>query len=62
LQVVVLANGHPGEIKLIKGVGMGLDEKAIETVRNQWTFKPAIGPNGKPVPTIVPVEIAFQLY
>jgi protein TonB len=62
LQVVVLANGHPGEIKLIKGVGMGLDEKAIETVKNQWTFKPAIGPNGKPVPTIVPVEIAFQLY
>jgi TonB family protein len=62
LQVVVLANGHPGEIKLIKGVGMGLDEKAMETVKNQWTFKPAIGPNGKPVPTIVSVEIAFQLY
>src|SRR5579864_1387541 len=62
LQVTVLANGNPGDIKLIKGVGMGLDEKAIETVRNQWTFKPAIGPNGKPVPTIVPVEIAFQLY
>jgi protein TonB len=62
LNVVVLANGKAGEIKLIKGVGMGLDEKAIETVRTQWTFKPAIGPNGKPVPTIVPVEIAFQLY
>src|SRR5579862_5508227 len=55
LQVTVLANGHAGDIKLIKGVGMGLDEKAIETVRTQWTFKPAIGPNGKPVPTIVPV-------
>jgi periplasmic protein TonB len=62
LQVTVLANGKPSDIKLIKGVGMGLDEKAIETVRNQWTFKPAIGPNGKPVATIVPVEIAFQLY
>jgi protein TonB len=57
-----MPNGHAGEIRLIKGVGMGLDEKAIETVKNQWTFKPAIGPNGKPVPTIIPVEITFQLY
>jgi len=62
LEVVVMPNGHAGEIRLIKGVGMGLDEKAIETVKNQWTFKPAIGPNGKPVPTIIPVEITFQLY
>jgi protein TonB len=62
LEVVVLANGHAGEIRLVKGVGMGLDEKAIETVKTQWTFKPAMGPNGKPVATIVPIEITFQLY
>lgn len=62
LDVVVLPNGHAGEIRLVKGVGMGLDEKAIETVKNQWTFKPALGPNGKPVATIVPIEITFQLY
>jgi protein TonB len=62
LEVVVLPNGHAGEIRLVKGVGMGLDEKAIETVKTQWTFKPALGPNGKPVATIVPIEITFQLY
>lgn len=62
LDVTVLPNGRAGEIKLIKGLGMGLDEKAIETVKNQWTFKPAIGPNGKAVATIIQVEIQFQLY
>lgn len=62
LEVEVLPNGRAGNIRLIKGVGMGLDEKAIETVKTQWTFKPAIGPSGKAVPTIVPVEVTFQLY
>src|ERR1019366_6317547 len=57
LQVTVLANGHPGEIKLIQGIGSGLDEKAIVTVRNQWTFSPANGPDGTPVDATVPVEI-----
>lgn len=62
LDVVVLPNGHAGTVTLVKGVGMGLDEKAIDTVKNQWVFKPAIGPNGKPVATLIRVEVAFQLY
>jgi len=61
LQVTVLANGHPGEITLLKGIGSGLDDKAIDTVRNKWTFTPANGPDGKPVDSTVPVEILFQL-
>lgn len=62
LLVTVLTNGHAGEIKVIKGIGKGLDEQAIETVRNKWTFEPAEGPDGKPVATIVPIQITFQLY
>lgn len=62
VQVLVLPNGRAGEVKLIRGVGMGLDEKAIEIVKSQWVFKPAYGPNGKPVPTLINVEISFQLY
>jgi len=62
LEVVVLPNGHAGDIRVVKGVGMGLDEKAIETVKTQWTFKPALGPNGKPVSAITQVEVTFQLY
>jgi TonB family protein len=61
LSVVVLADGKPGRIEITRGAGMGLDEKAIEAVRN-WRFKPAFGPNGKAVAVIVPIEVQFQLF
>jgi periplasmic protein TonB len=62
LDVVVKADGHAGDIKVVKGMGMGLDEKAVDMVKSQWTFKPAMGRDGKPVATIVEVEVIFQLY
>jgi protein TonB len=61
LNVVVLADGRPGRIELVSGPGLGLDEKAIEAVRN-WHFNPAIGPNGKAVAVVIPVEVQFQLF
>jgi TonB family protein len=62
LQVVVLANGHAGDIKVLTRLGKGLDEQAVNTVRDKWTFKPAVDSNGDPVDVIVPVEISFQLF
>jgi periplasmic protein TonB len=61
LSVVVLADGKPGRIQLITGPGMGLDEKAIEAVRN-WRFRPAIAANGKAVAVTIPIEVQFQLF
>ena len=61
LSVLVLANGKPGTIEVLKSVGMGLDEKAIAAVRT-WQFKPALGRDGKPVATVVPIEVTFQLF
>lgn len=61
LNVVVLADGRPGRIELVSGPGLGLDEKAIEAVRN-WRFNPAMGPNGKAVAVVIPVEVQFQLF
>jgi TonB family protein len=63
LEVLVLENGKPSpnDIKVTKSLGMGLDEKAIEAVRT-WQFKPAIGPNGKPVKTWTVVQVQFQLF
>jgi protein TonB len=61
LSVVVLADGKPGRIELITGPGMGLDEKAIEAVRN-WRFRPAIAPNGNAVAVTIPIEVQFQLF
>jgi TonB family protein len=39
---------------------MGLDEKAIEAVK-QWRFAPA-RKDGKPVPVAVDVEVNFRLF
>jgi protein TonB len=61
LSVVVLANGQAGKIQVVNGPGLGLDQKAIEAVRN-WRFKPAIGRDGKPVATVVTIQVMFQLF
>ena len=53
-------NGNPSHVHVIRGVGMGLDEKAIEAVR-QYRFKPATE-NGKPVLVELNVEVNFQIF
>jgi periplasmic protein TonB len=59
LSVVVDTEGNPTEIKLIRGLGKGLDEKAVECVQ-KWHFKPATR-NGEPVSVKATVEINFRL-
>ncbi len=61
LNVVILPNGKTGRIEVVNSPGMGLDEKAVEAVRG-WVFKPGIGPGGKPVATVVTIEVIFQLF
>jgi periplasmic protein TonB len=60
LQAVITPDGRAINIQVVKGPGLGLEGKALEAVR-QWRFKPAIGPNGKPVAVIVPIEVTFRL-
>jgi len=60
LQVVIQPDGHATDVEIVKGPGLGLEEKAVEAVRT-WRFKPALGPNGKPVATITPIEVDFRL-
>lgn len=60
LQVVVTPDGRASNIEVVKGPGLGLEDKAVEAVKT-WRFKPALGPNGKPVPTMVTVEVNFRL-
>jgi periplasmic protein TonB len=52
--------GNPSHVKVVRGVGMGLDEKAIEAVR-QYKFKPALQ-NGKPVKVDLYVDVNFQIF
>ena len=60
LQAVITPDGRAIEIQVVKGPGLGLEEKAVEAVK-QWRFKPAMGPGGKAVPVIVPIEVTFRL-
>ncbi len=53
-------NGLPSHVRVIRGVGMGLDEKAVEAVK-QYRFKPAME-NGKPVLVELNVEVNFQIF
>ena len=59
LKVTVDPSGDVGDVKVVKGIGYGLDESAIATVRT-WKFKPG-SKDGNPVKTEVPVEIDFRL-
>jgi periplasmic protein TonB len=60
LGLVVDANGHPTNIRVINALGMGLDEKAIESVRN-WKFEPG-QKDGHAVPVEIAIEVDFHLY
>lgn len=60
LSVVVGPDGLPRDIKVARSLGMGLDEKALESVR-QWRFKPAMK-DGRPVPVAIDVSLEFKLF
>ena len=52
--------GNPSHVRVIHGVGMGLDEKAVEAVR-QYKFKPA-RLNGKPVKVDLYMMVDFTIF
>jgi TonB family protein len=60
LWIIVDASGAVTDCRVVKPLGLGLDEKAVETVRT-WKFKPAQR-NGMPVPVRVMVEVSFRLF
>jgi len=60
LWLIVDPSGRPQNVKVARSLGMGLDQKAIEAVRN-WKFEPA-EKDGKPVAVQINVEVNFRLY
>ena len=58
--LVVDPSGMPQRVHVIRRLGMGLDEKAIQAVQ-QYRFKPAEY-QGRPVPVEVNIEVNFQIY
>jgi TonB family protein len=59
LSLVITVDGVPSEINVVRGLGSGLDEKAIECLQ-LWRFIPAMR-YGEPLPQKATVEINFWL-
>ena len=59
--LIVDAQGNPQNVHIVRSLGMGLDEKAMEAVR-KYKFKPAMRDGKTPVPVMVDVEVNFRLY
>src|ERR1022692_1287576 len=60
LWLIVGPDGRPRDVRVARTLGLGLDEKAIEAVKN-WRFEPAYK-DGKAVSVPINVEVSFRLY
>lgn len=60
VQFIVDTRGLPQNLKIIRPLGMGLDEKALAAVR-QYRFKPAML-SGHPVPVMINMSVDFHIY
>ena len=59
LEIVVRRDGSVGDLKIIHGLGGGLNDRAVQAVR-QWRFSPARR-LASPVDVIVEVSVEFKL-
>jgi TonB family protein len=59
LRIAVDIDGLPKDIQLVRSLGYGLDEKALEAVQT-WRFEPG-QQNGAPVPVCAQIEVNFRL-
>ena len=59
LEIVVRSDGRVGDVTLLHGLGAGLDQRAVDAVR-QWRFSPARR-SVAPVDVIVQVAVEFAL-
>jgi TonB family protein len=60
ISVIVDSRGYPRNPRVVRSLGMGLDEKALDAVQ-KYRFKPATK-DGKPVAVMIGVEVDFRLY
>jgi TonB family protein len=59
VSALVDVGGVPTGLQVIRGLGKGLDQKAVECV-HQWRFSPGSS-HGEPIPVKVQIEVIFRL-
>ena len=60
LRVLVSADGRASQIQIVQGLGTGLDDRALQSVRS-WKFTPARDGARRAVPAWITIEIIFRL-
>jgi TonB family protein len=60
LRVLIGADGRAKRVQVLKGLGLGLDERATEAIR-AWRFVPAKNARREPAASWVTIETRFQL-
>ena len=60
IKLIVDSQGNPQDVRLLSHLGMGLDEKAIEAVR-QYRFRPAMY-QGHAVSVQIVIDVDFHLH
>lgn len=60
VKAVVTKEGGAQNISVVKGLGLGLDEKAVEIVK-KWRFRPAHDSEGRAVSVEVPMDVTFRI-
>jgi TonB family protein len=58
--VLINKEGRAAAFQLVRMLGYGLDERALENVKT-WAFHPAMA-DGQAIDSIVPIEVTFRLY
>jgi len=61
LQVLVGADGRAAQIRIVQGIGLGLDERAAQAIRG-WKFVPAQDAAHHAVADWITVEAVFRLF
>jgi TonB family protein len=59
VQIVVGSGGVPRDFRILRSLGLGLDEKALEAVK-QWGFQPGTK-EGQPVNVLATIEVNFRM-
>lgn len=60
LSVVISVDGKATDVRVVKSLGLGLDENAVAAVRD-WRFKPATGADGQPAAVRTDISVVFHL-
>ena len=60
VNLIVDEKGNPKNVRVVRGAGMGLDQKAVDAVK-QYKFKAAME-GGRPVAVELNIEVNFQIF